>query len=165
MKQFCIATVCICVVSALTLCARVSGQEKKSPPTPNFTGTWKVNLEKSNYGPAPAPQSMVYKIEHKEPSLKITSTRVDDGVTDTVVLNLTTDGKEGSNVVRGNEVKSKVKWEGVVLWIDSVTTIDGNTFALKDKWNLSEDGKTLNWARHFSGPDGEAEASYVLEIQ
>jgi hypothetical protein len=78
---------------------------------------------------------------------------------------LTTMARNAANTVRGDQVKSKVKWEGQFLLIDSVTEIEGNTFALKDKWTLSEDGKIINWLRRFISPDGEAVASYVMEKQ
>ena len=165
MKLSLFAAILVLAVSSLPLNAKPFGQETKPAATPNFTGNWKVNIEKSDFGPAPKPQSMSYKIDHRELSLKLISTRVDDGTEDTVSLSLTTDGKESSNPVRGNEVKSKLKWEGAALWIESVTTVDGNTLGLKDKWVLSDDGKTLTWLRHYTTPDGEADATFVLEKQ
>ena len=158
-------TILIYAVSLFALSGKPNGQDTKPAAPPNFTGTWNVNIEKSNFGPSATPQSMVYKIDHREPSLKLTSTRVDQGAEDTVSLSLTTDGKESSNIVRGDAVKSKVKWDGSALLIDSVTKVEGNNFALKDKWTLSGDGKTLTWVRRFVSPDGDAEANYVLEKQ
>jgi len=140
-------------------------QDKKPAAKPNFSGTWKVNIEKSTFDPSPTPKSLTYKIEHAEPSLKLTSTRVDDAAEDSVVLKLTTDGQENTNVVRGNEVKSKITWEGGVLVIVSVSTIEGANYELKDQWNLSEDGKTITWLRHYSSTQGEADAKYILEKQ
>lgn len=140
-------------------------QDKKPAPKPNFSGTWKVNIEKSTFDPSPTPKSLTYKIEHQEPSLKLTSTRVDDEAEDSVVLKLTTDGQENTNVVHNNDVKSKVTWQGAVLLIDSVTTIEGGTYGLKDQWSLSADGKTITWLRHYTSSAGEADAKYILEKQ
>jgi hypothetical protein len=140
-------------------------QDKKPAAKPNFSGTWKVNIEKSTFGPSPTPKSLTYKIEHKDSSLKLTSTRVDDGPEDSVVLTFTTDGQESTNVVHNSEVKSKITWEGAVLVIDSVSTIEGGTFGLNDKWTLSEDGKTINWVRLYSSSEGSADAKYLLEKQ
>lgn len=154
-----------CILSVIAL-APVVAQETKPSARPNFTGTWKLNLEKSNFGPTPAPESMVIKIDHKEPALALVATRVEKGsAPDTVILKLTTDGKESSNTVHGSEVKTKLKWEGPVLWLDSLINIDGGTVSLKDKWSLSADGTTLTIARHYSGPEGEADIIYVLERQ
>ena len=69
------------------------------------------------------------------------------------VLSLTTDGKECSAILvpRGDQVKSKVKWEGQFLLIDSVTEIEGNRPLLsKISGPLSEDGKiNINWLAAF----------------
>jgi hypothetical protein len=166
-RCFCVS-VLILTISLVAISARPNAQQPKPASLPNFSGTWKANIEKSSFGPAPVPKSMVYKIEHREPSVKLTSTRVEEEGEDTVTLTLTTDGKESSNMVHGAAVKSKLKWEGPALLIDSETTIDGNTFGLKDKWLLSDDGKTLTWLRHFVSPDGESgggDATYILEKQ
>ena len=46
--------------------ATVDAQSK-----PNFTGDWKMNLVKSDFGAAPAPDTMTRKIVHAEPALTI----------------------------------------------------------------------------------------------
>ena len=43
----------------------------------NTSGTWKLNVEKSDYGKRPKPKDITVKIEHKEPSLKYTVTGTD----------------------------------------------------------------------------------------
>ena len=53
-------------VLALALLAGVQPAGK-----PNFSGDWKLNLEKSNFGAVPPPTSITRKIVHAEPSLTI----------------------------------------------------------------------------------------------
>ena len=165
MRHFLILTILISFAGSLGMSATPGSQEKKPAAKPDFSGSWKVNIEKSNFGPSPTPKSLQYKIEQKGPALKLTSTRADETAEDSVVLNFTIDGQENVNNVRGSEVKSKVTWDGAVLVIDSVSTSEGGTFGLKDQWTLSADGKTITWARHYSGSAGDAEASYILEKQ
>jgi hypothetical protein len=162
--------VVISSILALAACSLPFGigreiRQEKVPARPDFSGTWKLNIEKSNFGPIPAPKSRVDKIQHKDPSLQFTSTRVTEEGEETVTLTLTTDGKENTNSVRGTEVKSTGKWEGAALVIDSKANIGGNELSIKDKFTLSEDGKTLTVARHYAGPEGEADATTVLERQ
>ena len=38
---------------------------------PNFTGDWKLDADKSNFGPMPPPTSMSLDIDHTDPNLKI----------------------------------------------------------------------------------------------
>jgi hypothetical protein len=164
MKQFFTAAILVCALSTLALSTELNTQDAK-PATPNFTGTWKLNLAKSDFGRTPAPESLVDKIEHKDAAITLNSTRVEQGATDAITLNLTTDGKENTNKVHGAEVKTKLKWEGAALLLDSAITLEGGSVSLKDKWTLSADGKTLTITRHYSGPEGEADVTYLLEKQ
>lgn len=164
MKHFFNVAILVCALSTLALGDRLNTQDTK-PTTPNFTGTWKLNLSKSDFGPTPAPESLVDKIEHKNTAITLNSTRVEQGATDAITLNLTTDGKENTNTVHGAEVKTKLKWEGAALLLDSAVTVEGGSISLKDKWTLSADGKVLTITRHYSGPEGEADVTYTLEKQ
>lgn len=164
MTRFYATAILVCALSSLALGATPGAQGAK-PTTPNFTGTWKLNIAKSDFGQTPVPESLVDKIEHKETAITLNSTRVEQGATDAVTLNLTTDGKENINTVHGAEVKTKLKWEGTMLLLDSMITVEGGSISLKDKWSLSADGKVLTIARHYTGPEGEADITYFLEKQ
>ena len=63
--------------------------------TPNLTGTWKLNIEKSRWGKRPKPVSVLLDIEHKEPMVKYAG-RVVDAREETREFNFsgTIDGKE-----------------------------------------------------------------------
>lgn len=132
---------------------------------PNFSGTWKLNVEKSEYGPMPAPTSMVDKIAHEDPSLKINRTQVGQQGELNYDLNFTTDGKESSNTIRGNAMKSTVNWEGETLVFDTKFSIQDNEITFKDKWNVSPDGKTITINRHAASPQGEIDQKLVMEKQ
>jgi hypothetical protein len=67
MRRLLNLTLLIFAVASLALCARTFGQAQKPAATPNFTGTWKVNIEKSNFGPEAKPHSIVSKNDHREP--------------------------------------------------------------------------------------------------
>src|SRR5262249_42597032 len=84
----------------------------------NFSGEWKMNAEKSDFGPMPAPEKMSQKVEHADPNLKITSNQVGAQGEVTLETKYTTDGKECINTIRGNEMKSTAKWDGETLVIN-----------------------------------------------
>lgn len=165
MKRTFIATISICAIAFLTFGSRASGQDKPLEAKPNFTAVWKLNIGKSNFGPMQAPQRRFDKIDHHEPTLRVTSTQVTDAGEDTVSAEFTTDGKENTNTVHGNEAKSRLRWEGPALVIVTVVSMAGAEVTLTDRWTLSTDGKTLTMERHYGGPEGEAKATYVLERQ
>jgi hypothetical protein len=151
-----------CLVVAgimLLLCAAVA-QAK-----PNFSGEWKMNTAKSEFGMMPAPTSAVQKITHNDPELKVTSTQVSERGEFTSNNSYTTDGKECVNKGRMGEIKSKLKWDGDSLVIESKADFGGNDVTITDKWALSEDGKTLTINRHFASAQGEGDTKQVYEKQ
>jgi hypothetical protein len=132
---------------------------------PNFSGTWKMNAAKSEFGPMPAPDSRTDKISHADPSLKDTVTQSGQQGEMTSDLSYSTDGKETTNTIRGNEFKSTVKWDGDELVIDNKGSFNGQDVTLSDRWSLSEDGKTITIKRHAVSPMGEMDQKILLEKQ
>ena len=70
---------------------------------PNFAGTWSLDVAKSDFGPMPAPESIVHVIEHNEPNIKITTTQKNvvaaDGKTRTVTtVGTNAQGQQVNNV-------------------------------------------------------------------
>lgn len=132
---------------------------------PNLSGTWKVDVSKSDFGPLPAPDSQTEKISHEDPDVKVavaSSGQMGDLNYD---LHYTTDGKETTNTVAGNEMKSTAKWDGEELVVDTTGNFNGTDFTAKDRWTLSEDGKTLTQQRHISFAGGEGDMKVILEKQ
>ena len=137
--------------------------------TPNFAGTWKLDLAKSDFGPAPPPDSVVMVIEHKEPSLKITTTQKSQ-MGDTInERNVTTDGKENSNKLRTpageQDLKSTTKWSGKKLSTASMMEVQGMSIGMNDSWDLSEDGKVLTVVRDIKTPQGDFATKMVYDKQ
>jgi hypothetical protein len=138
----------------------VQGQAKS-----NFSGTWKLDTSKSDFGPLPSPDSMTETIVHKDPSLKVSLTQT-GGLGDiTMDLSYTTDGAECVNHVRQNEIRSIFKWDGDDLVVDIKGKYGETDYKSKDRWTLSSDGKTLTITRHVSSPMGEADVKELFVKQ
>jgi hypothetical protein len=132
---------------------------------PNLTGTWKVDVTKSDFGSMPAPDSQTEVITHEDPNLKISVAQTGEMGDLNFDLAYTTDGKECTNTVAGNEMKSTLNWDGDDLVIDTKGNFDGTDFTAKDRWKLSEDGKTITIDRHISSAMGDADQKILLEKQ
>jgi|HubBroStandDraft_1064217.scaffolds.fasta_scaffold149634_3 hypothetical protein len=132
----------------------------------DFSGTWKLNASKSEFGPMPAPDSLTEKITHQDPSLKANIATTGGMQGDmTYDVNYTTDGKECVNHIADNEFKSTLHWDGDDLVVETKGSFGGNDFTSKDRWTLSSDGKTLTVARHLSSAMGEADVKTVFDKQ
>ena len=67
---------------------------------PNFTGSWSLDAAKSDFGPMPAPTSIVMIIDHKEPTLKVAVTQNGPQGDISNESTYTTDGKSNVNKMR-----------------------------------------------------------------
>jgi hypothetical protein len=111
--------------------------------TPNFSGTWKANLEKSKLLGS-VPREMVVKIEHADPELveEIVTTKV-DGSEDRIVFRCLTTADEVTNSVHGAQLRSRSHWTQEVLVIESWISVGGRNCHFRDHWSLSRDGQIL----------------------
>jgi hypothetical protein len=79
---------------------------------PDFSGSWVLDKEKSDFGGTPAPDILTEVIEHREPKIVITTTTKQSSGEDRRVVRLTTDGAENPNEFAGHQVKTTTRWEG-----------------------------------------------------
>lgn len=149
----------------LLLAAPAWAQDAK----PDFSGKWNLDLAKSDFGPAPPPESIVIVIEHKEPNLKVTSTQTGQQGVVTNERNLTTDGKENTNRMRAmggeQDVKSTTRWEGTKLATALKMDFQGSVIEFNDSWELSDGGKVLLIARAIKTPQGDFTQKTVFNKQ
>ena len=129
----------------------------------NLTGTWKLNVAKSDYGKRPKPKEAT--IEHKEPSLKYTVTGTDgEGKPLNIQFAGAIDGKEypliGSPIVANISVK-RIN--------DRTTESVGRSADGKVVENVtvtaSADGKTFTRTGKLTLPEGSFTTKGVYEKQ
>lgn len=132
---------------------------------PDFSGEWKMNSEKTNYGMIPKPEKMVRKIEHADPNLSIASTQSGPRGEISSQLKLVINGKEQINKIGNAEIKITPRWDGAVLRIDSKRPFQDAELVTQEKWMLSEDGKMLTIATHIIAPKGAVDITVVLDKQ
>ncbi len=128
---------------------------------PNFSGRWKLDLEKSVFGPIPPPASMIRTVEQKGPNIAIENALT--GPDMNLTFQYSTDGKETANTFMGSDFKSKTNWDGKTLVIRNYLP-DGQ-LASTNKWTLSDDGKTFTDVWTIVSPDGNVDVTYVLVKQ
>jgi hypothetical protein len=134
---------------------------------PNFTGVWKLNVSKSNFGQIPPPGSQTDTIDDSEPAVKIAVDQKGGMMGD---MNLTTavstDGKETTSTgMGGAPVTSIAHWDGIALVIDSKTSFQGSDIKIKDTYTLSGDGKTLTQVTHVESGMGNFDSTSVYDKQ
>jgi len=103
------------------------------------------------------------RIDHRDPALKFLRTQADEQGESTVEWTCTTDGNECANTVRGNPMKSTVRWDGDELVISSKGTFNGQDVEIRERWTLAPDGRTITINRHLASSMGETDQTLVLE--
>ncbi|PYV88666.1 MAG: hypothetical protein DMG05_15200 [Acidobacteria bacterium] len=131
----------------------------------NTSGTWKLNLEKSDFGKGPKPQSIMVKVVHKEPAFKYSVTGTNaEGQPMNVEFDGAIDGKpyketgtQGGTTVTYKRVDDS-NIQGTATSSDGSTT---ETFTL----TVSKDGKVVTRKGTVKGPQGEYTTLQVYEKQ
>jgi hypothetical protein len=154
------------VIGAILLLAMTAAAQSG---VPNFSGTWNLDAAKSDFGMMPAPESIVMVIDHKEPTVKVTTTQksqMGDSANDSTY---TTDGKDNVNKLRSpagdQDVKSTTKWNGKALTTSRTIEAQGMSVGIDDAWELSADGKVLTINRQLKTPQGDLSMRLVLNKQ
>ena len=110
---------------------------------PDFSGNWKMDPTRSDFGGAPPPDSFTRTIEQAGPSLILTDQQTSGQGDDKAVRKYSTDGKETTYQWMGNQVKSAAHWDGNTIVIVGKVDASGTEILVNSRLSLSADGKTL----------------------
>lgn len=132
---------------------------------PNFSGIWKLNVAKSDFGPIPGPEGETDTIEHNEPNLKLAVDRQDAQGKQQFELAMMVNGKEEAHKLGDHDVKTTAQWEGNALVVSTKLMFQDNEVLMKSAYMMAPDGKTVNVNTHFSSAMGEADQKLVFEKQ
>lgn len=150
---------------ALAVLTGLAPTSAAAQSVPNLSGTWVLQVDKSTFGPMPAPASRTDVIDHQEPKLNIKRTVAIASGETTTELVYVVDGKPYKNMVGTNELSSTLKWDGPTLvMVSTLATLQGEV-TITDRLSLSADGKTLNQARTLSAGGEQIEQTMVLAKQ
>lgn len=157
------------MITATLIAAVLSISPGVQDAKPDFSGKWTIDLAKSDFGQMPPPESLVAVIDHKEPSIKITSTQKTAQGEITNERTMTTDGKENTNTLRtmmGDQpMTSTTKWNGKALVSSYKLTFQDTAIDVTESWELAADGKALTIARDFRSAQGEFAQKSVFTKQ
>jgi hypothetical protein len=148
----------ILALSLVALVGVVTAADK-----PNFSGEWKMDPAKSNFGQLPPPTSFIRKIQHKDPSLIIIEEQSANGMQSTTTRSVTTDGKPATLQLNGMAASCSAVWDGSD--VIASTAMDAAGLKFTDRMSLSADGKVLTSKVQIATPQGDAELTIVFNRQ
>ena len=130
---------------------------------PDFTGTWTLNPARSDFGGLSPPQSMVSRVEHKEPELRVSTTVTTAQGPNNNSYIYRTDGVEQTNTVRGGVSTSKARWVEQELVVDVHVRTPTGEMDFTDVWRVPADRTSLTVVRTLRGPRGEQKQKFVYD--
>jgi hypothetical protein len=151
------------------------GQAQGAPARqdkPEFTGTWKLNLGKSDFGQIPPPASQTDVIALKGDELKIVSASEGPDNTRNYTLMLKVDGSETSSPIVNSApdasfqvVSAKAERQAATLVLTEQLRVQGSPGSLRSIYTLSPDGKVLTKSTQITTEMGEFAATAVFDRQ
>lgn len=130
---------------------------------PDFSGKWRLNVEKSDFGPMPKPERVDYVLSQKDSGLIIKSTAVTNSGEVTNEVRVTTDGKEFTNELHGQAIKGTAKWDGATLVVTQKASMQGTEIVVVQTWTMSADRKSIAQEVSISTPQGELRQKAILD--
>ena len=150
---------------------------KSSEKPANFTGTWVLNLERSEIGNAPVPKSgkSMIRILQQQPALIMEKSLTDStGKVHAAVDTINFDGKPKTlNVGNGQQLLRTItqQWSAdqQTMTLASKFSVDNNgepvEFNGTETWKVSEDGKVLTIVNETVLPDRTDKITLVYTKQ
>ena len=130
--------------------------------TPNFTGVWKANIEKSHFnGPAPTEYLVIF--DQQGSKLTEQTGMFSPHGEQRAAFTYNTDGKPSMNSFRGMPMRTQASWNGGVLAIEA--KVAGRPASISEKYALSSDGNTLTISSTMTAEGKTTERTVVLEKQ
>jgi hypothetical protein len=176
-----------CLAAAIVLCGTlVSAQTPTPAPAPapaapvaqvpavkpDLSGTWTLNLAKSDFDQVPPPQDETLVFSHSGSAYSIATTSNNERGKEIYTLPFVTDGSdtptpEGifADTASLQYMSTKGEWKGASLVLTQKITYQSGAGSLKSTFTLSPDGKTLTRVMHISVDQGDYDTTSVFDKQ
>jgi len=139
---------------------------------PDLSGTWTLDLAKSDYDQIPPPQDETLVFSHTGSTYSIATTSDNERGKEVYTLPFATDGSETptpkgifADTATLQYLSTKGEWEGAALVLTQKIVYQNSPGSLKSTFTLSPDGKTLTRMMHISVDQGDFDTTSVYEKQ
>ena len=113
-----------------------------SQTRPNFSGSWKLNVARSDLG-EPTLRGAIFKIDHREPAFVISRTLLYPSEQKSATFNLRTDGKPLVVPFVDDKLRLALRWDDGSLLCAIREITEAEAAADRVRYSLSSDGRSL----------------------
>jgi hypothetical protein len=159
----------LAVLIVLASLAATATAQTAALAKPNFAGSWKLNLQKSDLGQmAPTSETDVITQTADEIKVAIASEREQGNMSFSFAAKLDgTDTPLAADAFPAESpfkiLTSKAEWKGSSLVITQTTSFQDSKGTLTSTFTLSDDGKTLTKATHIVFDQGAFDSKSVYD--
>jgi hypothetical protein len=133
----------------------------------DFSGTWKLNKAKSNFGNLPEnliPEDATRTITNTDSEMKVSAVDKSARGERTTNLVLTLDGSPSVNSQRGADVTTIAVWDGSTVLAKSKIDVGGSALDMEERYSVSTDRQLLTVEAKVAGtPIGDIVVKYAFE--
>ena len=130
---------------------------------PNFSGTWRLDVDKSDFGVKTAPKAQMNAVVL---NIKQTASKLSIERSTGEVATYNLDGSESVNTLPGGgQSKTTVNWSGDTLAGTTISQLNGVDVKMTDVRMLSSDGKEMVVKLTMQMPSGERKQALVYTRQ
>lgn len=145
------------------LCLSSTATVLQQATKPDFSDEWNFVAGRSKLQ-IPVPDSGVFRLDHREPVLRLSRTLVSKGKSDTWSIDLTTDGQEAVQHGSSETTRGRLYWDGNDLIFDSKIILKDREATTIVRYHLSDGGRTLTATESFRGPVVKYDHVWVFEM-
>lgn len=152
----------VLALAAVCLAACMASLAETPEPKPDFSGTWEFSPERSSLEMR-SPDASTFIIEHEDPRWRLERTHVFGDRSDTLTLELTTDGEPTTFTLHGWQVESRLHWEDQGLVFESTMSREGRVTTVTVRYRLEDDGRTFVAEEHMESEERTHDNYWVFD--
>jgi len=132
---------------------------------PDFSGSWRLDSQKSDFGPLPVPSKYERVIEQIGAQVHVTTHQATTAGEQAVETRFRTDGKFVENHYKTGAARVSGRWDADRLEVETRRELQGKPLTSVEIWTLSPDRRTLTVKNHIDTPNGPLDLVLCLRRQ
>lgn len=147
-----------CPVAASAVFAFLAAYAAAAQPNQNFTGAWRLDASRSRLNDPSVPADSFFRAQQSASSLTLITSLADGRPGPISVYPL--DGRSEKYQTGDLQKNTATKWEGAALLVNTIVT-SPEAFSITERWERSNDGRSLTVTRNVVRRTGETESVLV----
>jgi len=132
---------------------------------PDFSGSWRLDPPKSNFGPLPVPAKYERVIDQNGAMVHVTTHQATGAGEQAIQTHFRTDGEFVENRYKTGVARVSGRWDADRLEVETRRELQGKALTSVEIWTLSPDRRTLTVKSHIETPNGPLDLVLSLRRQ